>query len=60
MKMSKAERKQAIEHNRKNGILFDSTPEINGGVKIEPLPDSDSQIINFDSEDKDWNEFKIR
>ena len=24
------------------------------------LPDSDSQIINFDSEDKDWNEFKIR
>ena len=60
MKMSKAERKQAIEHNRKNGIFLDSTPEINGGVKIEPLPDSDSQIINFDSEDKDWNEFKIR
>ena len=60
MKMSKAERKQAIEHNRKLGISFDNTPEINGGVKIEPLPDSDSQIINFDSEDKDWNEFKIR
>ena len=60
MKMSKAERKQAIEHNRKNGILFDSTPEINGGVKIAPLPDSDSQFIDFDSEDKNWNEFKIR
>ena len=60
MRMSKTERKQAIEHNRKLGISFDNSPEINGGVKIEPLPDSDSQIINFDSEDKDWNEFKIR
>ena len=33
MKMSKAERKQAIEHNRKNGIFFDDTPQINGGIK---------------------------
>ena len=53
--MSKAEIKQEIENikQKTRGYLFDSTPEINGGVKIEPLPDSDSQIINFDSEDKD-------
>ena len=59
MKMTKAERKQAIEHNRK---LYDYSNDnsINGGVKIDPLPDSDSQFIDFDSEDKNWNEFKIR
>ena len=59
MKMSREDRKKAIEHNRK---LYDYSNDnsISGGVKIEALPDSDSQFINFDNEDKDWNEFKIR
>tara|TARA_B100000927_G_scaffold173228_1_gene139624 strand:- start:868 stop:1047 length:180 start_codon:yes stop_codon:yes gene_type:complete len=59
MKMSREDRKKAIEHNRK---LYDYSNDnsINGGVKIDPLPDSDSQFIDFDSEDKNWNEFKIR
>lgn len=57
--MNKEERREAIEHNRK---LYDYSNDnsINGGVLVEKLPSADEQIISFDKEDEDWNEFKIR
>ena len=57
--MSKAERKEAIEHNRKL-YTYSNDKSINGGVLVEKLPSADEQIISFDKEDEDWNEFKIR
>ena len=57
--MSKEERREAIEYNRK---LYDYSNDnsINGGVLVEPYPSADEQIISFDKEDEDWNEIKIR
>ena len=57
--MSKEERREAIEHNRKL-YTYSNDKSINGGVLIEKLPSADEQIISFDKEDEDWNEFKIR
>ena len=57
--MSREERREAIEHNRKL-YTYSNDKSINGGVLIEKLPSADEQIISFDKEDEDWNEFKIR
>ena len=57
--MTKEERREAIEHNRKL-YTYSNDKSINGGVLIEKLPSADEQIISFDKEDEDWNEFKIR
>ena len=57
--MTKEERREAIEHNRKLDI-YSNDNSINGGVLVEKLPSADEQIISFDKEDEDWNEFKIR
>ena len=57
--MSKEERREAIEHNRKL-YTYSNDKSINGGVLVEKLPNADEQIISFDKEDEDWNEFKIR
>ena len=57
--MSKEERREAIEHNRKL-YTYSNDKSINGGVLIEKLPSADEQIMSFDKEDEDWNEFKIR
>jgi len=57
--MSKEERREAIEHNRKL-YTYSNDKSINGGVLVEKLPSADEQIISFDKEDEDWNEFKIR
>ena len=57
--MNKEERREAIEHNRKL-YTYSNDKSINGGVLIEKLPSADEQIISFDKEDEDWNEFKIR
>ena len=57
--MSKEERREAIEHNRKLDI-YSNDKSTNGGVLIEKLPSADEQIMTFDKEDEDWNEFKIR
>tara|TARA_R100001163_G_scaffold47242_2_gene35505 strand:- start:329 stop:511 length:183 start_codon:yes stop_codon:yes gene_type:complete len=57
--MTKEERREAIEHNRKLDI-YSNDKSINGGVLVEKLPSADEQIISFDKEDEDWNEFKIR
>ena len=57
--MTKEERREAIEHNRKL-YTYSNDKSINGGVLVEKLPSADEQIISFDKEDEDWNEFKIR
>lgn len=57
--MSREERREAIEHNRKL-YTYSNDKSINGGVLVEKLPSADEQIISFDKEDEDWNEFKIR
>ena len=57
--MSREERREAIEHNRKL-YTYSNDKSINGGVLVEPYPNADEQIISFDKEDEDWNEFKIR
>ena len=57
--MNKEERREAIEHNRKL-YNYSNDNSINGGVLVEPYPNADEQIISFDKEDEDWNEFKIR
>ena len=57
--MNKEERREAIEHNRKL-YTYSNDKSINGGVLVDALPNADEQIISFDKEDKDWNEFKIR
>ncbi|QGZ17874.1 hypothetical protein HTVC103P_gp06 [Pelagibacter phage HTVC103P] len=57
--MTKEERREAIEHNRKL-YTYSNDKSINGGVLVEKLPNADEQIISFDKEDEDWNEFKIR
>jgi len=57
--MNKEERREAIEHNRKL-YNYSNDNSINGGVLVEKLPSADEQIISFDKEDEDWNEFKIR
>ena len=57
--MSKEERREAIEHNRKL-YTYSNDKSINGGVLVEKLPSADEQIMSFDKEDEDWNEFKIR
>ncbi len=57
--MNKEERREAIEHNRKL-YTYSNDKSINGGVLVEKLPSADEQIISFDKEDEDWNEFKIR
>jgi hypothetical protein len=57
--MNKEERREAIEHNRKL-YTYSNDTSINGGVLVEKLPSADEQIISFDKEDEDWNEFKIR
>ena len=57
--MTKEERREAIEHNRKLDI-YSNDNSINGGVLVEKLPSADEQIMSFDKEDEDWNEFKIR
>ncbi len=57
--MSREERREAIEHNRKL-YTYSNDQSINGGVLVETLPSADEQIISFDKEDEDWNEFKIR
>lgn len=53
-KMSKEQRKKAIEHNKKiyDFIDKDST-SINGGIKVESLPTLDMQegTINYDDID---------
>ena len=57
--MTREERREAIEHNRKL-YTYSNDKSINGGVLVEPYPSADEQIISFDKEDEDWNEFKIR
>tara|TARA_R100001129_G_scaffold160570_1_gene125179 strand:- start:150 stop:332 length:183 start_codon:yes stop_codon:yes gene_type:complete len=57
--MTKEERREAIEHNRKL-YTYSNDKSINGGVLVEKLPNADEQIMTFDKEDEDWNEFKIR
>jgi|8_EtaG_2_1085327.scaffolds.fasta_scaffold350272_2 hypothetical protein len=57
--MNKEERREAIEHNRKL-YTYSNDKSINGGVLVDALPNADEQIISFDKEDEDWNEFKIR
>ena len=57
--MNKEERREAIEHNRKL-YTYSNDKSINGGVLVEKLPNADEQIMTFDKEDEDWNEFKIR
>ena len=57
--MNKEERKEAIEHNKKL-YTYSNDKSINGGVLVDALPNADEQIISFDKEDEDWNEFKIR
>ena len=57
--MTKEERREAIEHNRKL-YTYSNDKSINGGVLVEKLPSADEQIMSFDKEDEDWNEFKIR
>ena len=57
--MNKEERREAIEHNRKL-YTYSNDKSINGGVLVEKLPSADEQLISFDKEDEDWNEFKIR
>ena len=56
--MNKEERKEAIEHNKKL-YTYSNDKSINGGVLVDALPNADEQIISFDKEDEDWNEFKI-
>ena len=51
LKMTKEERKKAIEHNRKLGITIGDTETVNGGVKIERLPTMDEQEGNFNYDD---------
>ena len=43
-----------------NYTHYSNDKSINGGVLVEPYPSADEQIISFDKEDEDWNEFKIR
>ena len=57
-RLSKEERKKAIEHNRKLGIIIGDTETENGGVKIEKLPTMDEQEGTFNHDDTD--NFDIR
>ena len=56
--MTEEERKKAIEHNRKLGIIIGDTETVNGGVKIERLPTMDEQEGTFNHDDTD--DFDIR
>ena len=57
-RMSKEERRKAIEHNRKLGTIIGDTETVNGGVKIERLPTMDEQEGTFNHDDTD--DFDIR
>jgi len=59
LRMTKVERKKAIEHNRKIGVNFSNNESINGGVKIDRLPNLD-EIVETIETTENWNEFKIR
>lgn len=57
-RLSKEERKKAIEYNRKLGIIIGDTETVNGGVKIDSLPTMDEQEGTFNHDDTD--NFDIR
>ena len=51
-RLSREERKKAIEYNRKLGIIIGDTETENGGVKIEKLPTMDEQEGTFNHDDR--------